>query len=190
MAGRGSEDFLAAEIDDVASAGIVGAPQVLLELVRRQISQHGDGAFFVSRRVTSANSSSVNPTKHRPVQQRPVPACSVKGFTVTSKLRLAIHQQAGTPESRDSRCALRAPEVLPRHCRIAAIPVNGAGTVARRTLRRPLAAGPVAQWLEPAAHNGLVPGSNPGRPTIKSRTYRFFIFLSRQKLRQNGGDRG
>ena len=27
------------------------------------------------------------------------------------------------------------------------------------------AAGPVAQWLEPAAHNGLVPGSNPGRPT-------------------------
>src|SRR5215471_5402303 len=31
--------------------------------------------------------------------------------------------------------------------------------------QQPSAAGPVAQWLEPAAHNGLVPGSNPGRPT-------------------------
>jgi hypothetical protein len=29
-------------------------------------------------------------------------------------------------------------------------------------------AGPVAQWLEPAAHNGLVPGSSPGRPTSLS----------------------
>jgi len=28
------------------------------------------------------------------------------------------------------------------------------------------AAGPVAQWLEPAAHNGLVGGSSPSRPTI------------------------
>ncbi|MEY9302787.1 hypothetical protein ABIF21_007160 [Bradyrhizobium elkanii] len=27
------------------------------------------------------------------------------------------------------------------------------------------AAGPVAQWLEPAAHNGLVAGSSPARPT-------------------------
>jgi hypothetical protein len=25
--------------------------------------------------------------------------------------------------------------------------------------------GPVAQWLEPAAHNGLVAGSSPARPT-------------------------
>ncbi len=29
-----------------------------------------------------------------------------------------------------------------------------------------MAAGPVAQWLEPAAHNGLVAGSSPARPTI------------------------
>jgi hypothetical protein len=29
--------------------------------------------------------------------------------------------------------------------------------------------GPVAQWLEPAAHNGLVPGSSPGRPTRRGR---------------------
>ena len=28
------------------------------------------------------------------------------------------------------------------------------------------AAGPVAQWLEPAAHNGLVAGSSPAGPTI------------------------
>jgi hypothetical protein len=28
-----------------------------------------------------------------------------------------------------------------------------------------LAAGPVAQWLEPAAHNGLVAGSSPAGPT-------------------------
>jgi hypothetical protein len=51
-----------------------------------------------------------------------------------------------------------------RHCRIAVSPVNGGGTVAGLRKQR-LAAGPVAQWLEPAAHNGLVPGSSPGRPT-------------------------
>ncbi len=32
--------------------------------------------------------------------------------------------------------------------------------------------GPVAQRLEPAAHNGLVAGSSPARPTI---TNRFFV---------------
>src|SRR4029077_5271507 len=31
--------------------------------------------------------------------------------------------------------------------------------------KRQFAAGPVAQWLEPAAHNGLVRGSSPLRPT-------------------------
>ena len=31
--------------------------------------------------------------------------------------------------------------------------------------------GPVAQWLEPAAHNGLVAGSSPARPT----TFSYFI---------------
>ena len=29
----------------------------------------------------------------------------------------------------------------------------------------PVPAGPVAQWLEPAAHNGLVAGSSPAGPT-------------------------
>src|SRR5262245_46191046 len=32
-------------------------------------------------------------------------------------------------------------------------------------LARQPAAGPVAQWLEPAAHNGLVAGSSPAGPT-------------------------
>src|SRR3954451_9827140 len=51
-----------------------------------------------------------------------------------------------------------------RHCRIAVMPVNDASTVAGRA-PRPLAAGPVAQWLEPAAHNGLVAGSSPAGAT-------------------------
>ena len=42
--------------------------------------------------------------------------------------------------------------------------VNDARTVAGRD-PRPFAAGPVAQWLEPAAHNGLVAGSSPAGPT-------------------------
>jgi hypothetical protein len=51
-----------------------------------------------------------------------------------------------------------------RHCRIAVMPVNDGGTVAGRPRGRS-AAGPVAQWLEPAAHNGLVAGSSPAGPT-------------------------
>src|ERR1700681_3842013 len=54
------------------------------------------------------------------------------------------------------------PRNRPRHCPFAIVPVNGAGTVACRERR---AAGPVAQWLEPAAHNGLVAGSSPAGPT-------------------------
>src|SRR5580704_7679381 len=33
--------------------------------------------------------------------------------------------------------------------------------------------GPVAQWLEPAAHNGLVGGSSPPGPTTQSRRIAF-----------------
>jgi hypothetical protein len=47
------------------------------------------------------------------------------------------------------------------------MPVNDGGTVAGRS-PRPFAAGPVAQWLEPAAHNGLVAGSSPAGPTKES----------------------
>jgi hypothetical protein len=37
--------------------------------------------------------------------------------------------------------------------------------VLRFTPREARPDGPVAQWLEPAAHNGLVAGSSPARPT-------------------------
>jgi hypothetical protein len=37
--------LLAAEIDDVAAAGFVGTPEMLLEFVGREIAQHGDGAI-------------------------------------------------------------------------------------------------------------------------------------------------
>src|SRR6202789_4161430 len=37
--------------------------------------------------------------------------------------------------------------------------------VLRFTLAVRTPAGPVAQWLEPAAHNGLVAGSSPAGPT-------------------------
>src|SRR6187431_2382748 len=60
---------------------------------------------------------------------------------------------------------MKACSWLPRrHCRIAVMPVNDASTVVGRS-PRPFAAGPVAQWLEPAAHNGLVAGSSPAGPT-------------------------
>ena len=53
-----------------------------------------------------------------------------------------------------------------RHCTLASSLVNEPRTVAGRTHSRGrLAAGPVAQWLEPAAHNGLVAGSSPAGPT-------------------------
>lgn len=35
--------------------------------------------------------------------------------------------------------------------------------------------GPVAQWLEPAAHNGLVGGSSPSRPTRISQSNAEYI---------------
>src|SRR5208337_1222048 len=47
-------------------------------------------------------------------------------------------------------------ERLSRHCHQARFRLNAARV-------RPI--GPVAQWLEPAAHNGLVAGSSPARPT-------------------------
>ena len=40
--------------------------------------------------------------------------------------------------------------------------------------------GPVAQWLEPAAHNGLVAGSSPARPTKVSLGIASFLAFSRK----------
>ena len=37
--------------------------------------------------------------------------------------------------------------------------------------------GPVAQWLEPTAHNGLVAGSSPAGPTM------FYLSFSRRSAR-------
>ena len=50
------------------------------------------------------------------------------------------------------------------------------------------AAGPVAQWLEPAAHNGLVGGSSPPGPTISLLDYSDANFCrSRYIVEQHGG---
>src|SRR5262245_30517486 len=55
------------------------------------------------------------------------------------------------------------------HCGTTTHAVKGGRTVAGRPIpMRPPAAGPVAQWLEPAAHNGLVAGSSPAGPTISA----------------------
>src|SRR6185503_8514903 len=49
--------------------------------------------------------------------------------------------------------------------------LSGKGTVSLRP-DNPLLSleGPVAQWLEPAAHNGLVAGSSPAGPTTFTAT--------------------
>jgi hypothetical protein len=71
-----------------------------------------------------------------------------------------------------------------RHCPIAIVAVNDGGTVAGR-FTRPLAAGPVAQWLEPAAHNGLVAGSSPAGPTNEINDFSSAPYFSiRQKSSQ------
>ena len=79
-----------------------------------------------------------------------------------------------------------------------------AGCIAMALLRvggiakqgRPHRGGPVAQWLEPTAHNGLVGGSNPPGPTNdindlhRLRWDRFF-FLQRYNQRlPRAGNRG
>jgi hypothetical protein len=51
-----------------------------------------------------------------------------------------------------------------RHCRNAAHIVRVFPQPRGRDFRQ-IARGPVAQWLEPAAHNGLVAGSSPAGPT-------------------------
>src|SRR5271166_1101826 len=60
----------------------------------------------------------------------------------------------GSEFGRDARA--NKTERLSRHCHQARFRLNAARA-------RPV--GPVAQWLEPAAHNGLVAGSSPARPT-------------------------
>jgi len=44
------------------------------------------------------------------------------------------------------------------------------------------AQGPVAQWLEPAAHNGLVAGSSPAGPTNLFNVHRFGIDVAPEEI--------
>ena len=64
----------------------------------------------------------------------------------------------------------------PNHCPNASRIVRVGRTVACPS-RGEFAAGPVAQWLEPAAHNGLVAGSSPAGPTSNQDLR--FLFLTR-----------
>jgi hypothetical protein len=80
MAGAGSEDFLAAEIDDVATAGLVGLAKVLLELVGREIAQHGDGTIGLRARdfrkfVKAQSHDAAGPATAGPCQNRAFGAC-------------------------------------------------------------------------------------------------------------------
>ena len=55
---------------------------------------------------------------------------------------------------------------LVRHCGGASRIVMGLSHPLSAAIAASSAAGPVAQWLEPAAHNGLVVGSSPAGPTM------------------------
>jgi hypothetical protein len=48
--------------------------------------------------------------------------------------------------------------------------------------RRSALQGPVAQWLEPAAHNGLVAGSSPAGPTSALAYYRIMRAIKERFL--------
>jgi hypothetical protein len=82
-----------------------------------------------------------------------------------------LEADGSSPARTDKNAALPAPCPCPiprratRHCRIVSHIVRGVRTVAPPPYRGS-SAGPVAQWLEPAAHNGLVAGSSPAGPTI------------------------
>src|ERR1700738_5175617 len=77
------------------------------------------------------------------------------------------------------RCRLR------RHCRIGNGIVRGVGTVA--VVSRDTPAGPVAQWLEPAAHNGLVAGSSPAGPTNEISNLSILIFSTPPEIPTGSG---
>src|SRR6266702_487121 len=56
-----------------------------------------------------------------------------------------------------------------------------------RPLRPAAAAGPVAQWLEPAAHNGLVAGSSPAGPTNEINYLSILIFSTPPEIPTGSG---
>jgi hypothetical protein len=82
----------------------------------------------------------------------------------------------------------KRPLQLPERLSAAARPQEKRGRRNRDANRRPAlcahagfvyrlrGAGPVAQWLEPTAHNGLVAGSSPAGPTTHSRRTAIFRY--------------
>src|SRR5579862_1317025 len=68
-------------------------------------------------------------------------------------------------ESRPAAARRRAPRLSgpARHC------MERRASARPRVAVEPPTQGPVAQWLEPAAHNGLVGGSSPPGPTTFQR---------------------
>jgi hypothetical protein len=59
-------------------------------------------------------------------------------------------------------------------------PEGGGCRIGRSRPMSLAAVGPVAQWLEPAAHNGLVGGSSPPGPTIFKGLARAFVAIRAQ----------
>ena len=76
-----------------------------------------------------------------------------------------VHDGASIARSGAEKQNAALPRRSARHC------APSRGPLKRWPLAR---AGPVAQWLEPAAHNGLVGGSSPSRPTGDSAEFGAF----------------
>src|SRR6185369_2777041 len=84
----------------------------------------------------------------------------------------AVSSRASTPARRKVFIVVSSEGAQPQdrlHGRKPHLNVSFKGRAAHAN-RQPLASllGPVAQWLEPAAHNGLVAGSSPAGPTSEA----------------------
>ena len=118
--------------------------------------------LFKSRKTTPCT---VDETSYFNGLPDPKNRSSARRFASSGKTGLYSHHRQFRVFENDRRCRAGVPLRQSRHCTPAPIPVNEPRTVAGRDPSGRLAAGPVAQWLEPAAHNGLVAGSSPAGPT-------------------------
>ena len=87
-------------------------------------------------------------------------------FPWVSKLdivKMRRHRLAGSGALRQDCARVRPAGAPALRCPLPQVVVKGA----RLAAASPFLKGPVAQWLEPAAHNGLVAGSSPAGPTNK-----------------------
>jgi hypothetical protein len=82
--------------------------------------------------------------------------------------QVAVIAQTQKPTSKGSFQASQKPLIYKESAGLRPPPVICTILILAKT-RYEDAVGPVAQWLEPAAHNGLVPGSSPGGPTTCGR---------------------